>query len=182
MTTISNLLGVRLGSEMCRAIGAILQLVPKAFYAPIGKVSDEDKKRLLKTFEDLGVADRVKFLGPHINPSQIARCMKLYLNEFPFGSCFGMLDAMASGCVVVSMHDPNGPAQARYGAEFMGSDRVIAAGHDKDYIALAVSLLTDPNLYQEWSDHTLKQYALHADEVQYVKKFEEILLNSFKLP
>jgi hypothetical protein len=180
MTTISNHLSARISSEMCQAIATILQRVPNAFYAPMGKITGEGKTRLLKTFEGLGVAHRVKFLGGHVNPSHIARCMKLYLNEFPFGSCIGMLDAMASGCVVVSMYDPHGPSQARYGADFMGLDRVISTNRVEDYADLAIRLLTDPNMYKEWSEHTLKQYEKHANEVEYVQKFEEILLKYFK--
>lgn len=179
MTTISNHLGDRLSSEMCLAIATILQRVPNAVYAPIGRVSEEFQERLLKVFEGFGVADRIKFLGERTNPSHLARCMKLYLNEFPFGSGIGMLDAMASSCVVVSMYDPKGPSQARYGAEYMGRDKVIDSNQVEDYVTLAVKLLTDPNMYKEWSEHALKQYERHANEVEYVQKFEEILLKHF---
>ncbi|MFV0339095.1 MAG: hypothetical protein ACK5MA_00485 [Parachlamydiaceae bacterium] len=180
MTTISNHLSARLGSEMCRAIATILKRVPNAYYTPMGKIDDESKARILHTFEELGVADRVRFLGLQFNPSHIARCMKLYLNEFPFGSCIGMLDAMASGCVVISMYDPEGPPQARYGVDFMGQDRVISTNQAVDYVSLAVKLLTNPDVYKEWSEHTLKQYEKHANEKEYVQKFEEILLKHFK--
>lgn len=180
MTTISNHLDSRLGNQMVHAIAEILKQVPKAFYAPIGPIHDEKKGQLLQIFKDKGVADRITFLGRQMNPGHLARCMKLYLNEFPFGSCLGMLEAMASGCIPISMHDPNGPSQARYGADFMGTDHVITSGKIEDYVLLACNLLNNPELYRKWSDYTKSQYKKHSNESNYVIKFESILFNNFK--
>lgn len=178
MTTISNRLDSRLGKEMCLAIVEILQKVPKAFYAPMGMVSGEE--RFLKFFSEHGVGDRVKFLGQKIYPSssQCARSMQLFLNEFPFGSCLGILDAMAAGCPVVTMYDVNGPQQARYGGSFFGVDRAITSGLRQDYVELACKLLTDPMMHQEWSQHAQQQYEKFSRVPDYVKAFEEILVKA----
>jgi glycosyltransferase involved in cell wall biosynthesis len=174
MTTFSNHLNSRLGDQMSRAIAMILKRVPKAFYAPLGAIHHEEALR--KIFVEEGVNSRVVFLDYQRFPSQFARSMKLYLNEFPFGSCLAMLDAMAAGCPVVSMYDMDGPQQARYGGEFMGLDRVITTNKVEDYVELACSLLTDPKKYAEWSEHAKRQYGKHADVPAYVKAFESILL------
>lgn len=176
MTTISNHLNNRLSDEMCHAIGKILQRCPNAFYAPMGNM--EDPERFQQIFATYGVADRVRFLGAINVPSQCARAMNLYLNEFPFGSGIGILEAMAAGCPVVSMYDEQGPSQAVYGGVYFGKDRVIANGKASDYIDLACRLVEDKKMYQEWSDHALKQYEKHANVKEYVREFEKIIKNS----
>lgn len=175
MTTISNHLGSRLGEGMCRAIAEILKRVPNAYYAPIGDVNPLKQEELKRFFQQYGVAERVVFLGSLDNPSQHARSMTLYLNEFPFGGCLAMLDAMAAGLPIVTMYDTHGPQQARYGGEFVGFDHVVSSGNIEEYIELACRLLTDPQMYKEWSQHVLNQYEMHADVAVYVTKFEAIL-------
>lgn len=178
MTTISNHLNDRLSADMCQAIGTILQRCPKAYYAPIGEKPNNARIRSL--FAPYGVNDRIVFMGLQYRPSQIARSMELYLNEFPFGSGLGMLDAMAAGCPVVSMYDANGPAQARYGGVYFGLDRIIKTNKVEDYIELACRLYHDPAFYKEWSEHAKEQYQKRIDVTAYVKEFERILLEQVK--
>lgn len=175
MTTISGHLGNRLGGEMCLAIAEILKQVPNAYYAPLGPVQDKDKEKFKKIFLDHGVENRVVFLGGVHNPSQYARSMHLYLNEFPFGSCLGMLDAMAAGCPVVTMYDCKGPPQARYGGDYFGIERAVTSGKRSDYVNLACQLLQDPKMYKEWSEHASKRYEQQSDVAAYVKAFESII-------
>jgi glycosyltransferase involved in cell wall biosynthesis len=175
MTTISFHLNNRLSTEMCQAIGEILQRNPNTYYMPMGPVESADEAKLRQIFEGYGVNARVKFLGTQANPGQLARCMDIYLNEFPFGSCLGILDAMASGIPVVSMYDETGPQQARYGGVYMGIDKVITSRRKEDYVTLACRLIQDKQLYEKWSKHALEQYEKHADVQAYVKKFEDIL-------
>ncbi len=176
LTTISNHLENRLSEEMCLAIAEILQRNPDACYAPIGRMSDEGKFR--RFFRQHKVEDRILFLGGMSNPSQYARSMHIYLNEFPFGSCLGMLDAMAAGCPVVSMYDTKGPPQARYGGDYFGMDRVVVSGKREEYVNLASRLLQDDDLYREWSEHAKKQFENHSNVPKYVKAFESILMES----
>lgn len=179
MTTISHHLNTRLSDEMCLAIVEILKNVPKAYYAPIGPIRNEEKFR--KFFSQHGVNDRIVFLGSKIDPgpSHFARTMQLYLNEFPLGSGFAILDAMASGCPVVTMYDDHGPQASRYGGTYFGIDRAITSGKREDYVNLACKLLTDPEMYREWSDHALKQYEKFSSPEKYVKSFEEMLEQIF---
>ncbi len=173
MTTISNHLDSRLNLSFCQAIAKILRRCPHAIYAPMGLVRNQD--RFDKIFTDLGVRDQVFFLGNQDNPSQIARSMHLYLNEFPFGSGLSILDAMAAGCPVVSMYNEEGPQQGRYGGSYFGIDRVIHSGNVNDYIDLAVSLVNDPEKYSEWSRYASEKYERQADVEEYSQKFEKIL-------
>lgn len=177
MTTISNHLQSRLSHDMCLAIAEILKRIPKAYYAPMGRISDDDKEKFLSFFRQHHVEDRVIFLGNIPIPSQYARSMHLYLNEFPFGSGVGILEAMAAGCPAVSMYDLQGPPQARFGGEYMGVDRTVASGKREDYVELACRLLSNPEMYREWSEHAKAQYERRADEKAYVKAFEAILTN-----
>lgn len=173
MTTISNHLDDRLSVEMCYAIIEILKNCPQAVYAPIGIIYHPERIQAL--FAEYAVDDRLIFLGSKMNPSQYARSMELYLNEFPFGSCLGMLDAMAAGCPVVSMYDEYGPPQAQYGASYFGRDRVIMTGKTEDYVALASQLIQNPTLYEEWSEYAKNRYEERIDVKAYVNKFEKVL-------
>jgi glycosyltransferase involved in cell wall biosynthesis len=180
MTTISNHLESRLGHEMCAAIAEILAAVPNAYYVPMGRISEEAKQKFGQFFSGYGVAGRVKFLGSVAQPSQWARSMHLYLNEFPFGSCLGILDAMASGVPVVTMYDLEGPPQARYGGEYMGVERAVSSCRREEYVALACRLLKEPSLYEAWAEHTKQQYEKHADVPAYVNSFEQILIKEIE--
>lgn len=179
MTTISHYLNARLGTVMCQAIGEILQRNPNTYYMPIGPIDPSEEERIRKIIQIYGVNDRIRFLDTQPNPSQLARSMELYLNEFPFGSCLGILDAMASGTPVISMYDEKGPQQSRYGGVYFGVDKVITSGKIEDYVTLACLLIQDKQLYSEWSKHALKQYEKHADVKAYVKDFEKILETAF---
>jgi glycosyltransferase involved in cell wall biosynthesis len=173
MTTISNHLDNRLTIYMCQAIGEILKRCPQAVYAPMGDCLTEDKWR--RVFADYNVNDRVIFLGSCKTPSQYARSMNLYLNEFPFGSGLAILDAMAAGCPVVSMYDEKGPQQARYAATYFGIDYVIRTGNIEDYVNLACQLIQNPDMYKKWSIHAIQQYEKRMNVKQYVKQFELII-------
>ena len=173
MTTISNHLERRITPEVCHAIVEILFRCPNAFYAPMGLV--EDNSKMMAIFESYGVQERVKFLGNVCDPSQVARSMNLYLNEFPFGSGIGILDALAAGCPVVSMYDETGPQQGRYAATYFGIDYVIKTGKKEDYVDLACRLINDKVMYKEWSNHASDVYEKRLDVKQYVKNFELII-------
>ncbi|WP_075883910.1 glycosyltransferase [Candidatus Protochlamydia sp. W-9] len=173
LTTISHHLDTRVSEEMLHAIAKILKKCPKAIYAPIGEVTKQEKWK--EILDQYGVKDKLFFLGTHSNPSQYARSMELYLNEFPFGSGLALLDAMAAGCPVVSMYEENGPQQARYAATYFGIDYVVKTGRVDDYIELACRLIENPVLYREWSVHALNQYEKRVDTTDYVKKFQIIL-------
>ncbi len=178
LTTISNHLDSRLSVQMCQAIGEILQRCPQAYYMPIGAVHNPEKLRT--RFEAYGVNERVIFLGSRPNPSQYARSMHLYLNEFPFGSGLAILDAMAAGCPVVSMYDPEGPLQASYAGTYFGQEWVIKSCKKEEYVDLACRLIQDPLLYQKWSEQATKQYEVHADVAAYTKAFAKQLLSLTK--
>lgn len=180
MTTISNHLTVRLNKQVCDTIAEILKRNPKAYYAPMGIMLPEDEKRLRSYFEPHGVNNRVHFMKDQPKPSQVARSMQLYLNEFPFGSGLGILDAMAAGCPVVTMYDSTGPQQGRYGGIYFGQDRAIQTGRVEDYIDLAGKLITDKKMYDEWSNHAKTQYDQRADEAMHAQNFERILLSHLK--
>lgn len=176
LTTISNHLDHRLSQDMLRAIVDILTRVKEAYYLPMGK---EDHTESIKAyFNKQGVGERVRFLGSVSSPSQLARACDLYLNEFPFGSGLGILDAMASGCPVVTMYDEKGPPQARFGGDYMGKDKAITSLKWEDYSNLACKLLTDPKMYEEWSLQAKSYYDQHADIEAYVREFETILNRS----
>jgi len=174
LTTISNHLEHRLSEAMCLAIVEILRRCPNAYYAPMGPVRKDS--RVARFFAGTDVGSRVKFLGTTACPSQCTRSMHVYLNEFPFGGGIALLDALGAGCPIVSMHDENGPAQAKYVGIYYGMDRVVTTLNPADYVNLACALLTDPEMHREWRQAAIRRYEQHADVSSYVRRFEEIVL------
>lgn len=168
LTTISNHLENRLTVDMCHCISEILKGSPNAYYMPMGNVQNPLE---LKARFSPEIADRVIFLGPQAEPMHLSRSMTLYLNEFPTGSGFGMLDAMAGGCPVVSM----GQGESGVGGAYFGMDRLVKTGKREDYIGLATRLLQDPQMYSEWSSYTRQQYQKIADEKAYVGDIEKTI-------
>jgi glycosyltransferase involved in cell wall biosynthesis len=171
-TTISNHLETRLTSQFCYAISSILMQCPNLYYLPIGAISNP--QHLIMRF-DPDVRSRIRFIGSSPHPSQLTRCMDIYFNEFPFGSCYGILDAMASGCSVVSMYDPKGPPQARYGRDFLGSDLVITSLDVEDYIHRACELVQNPLALFKSSQRSFQGYEWRSNIWAYVHRFEAIL-------
>jgi hypothetical protein len=174
LTTISNHLEHRLSEAMCLAIVEILRRCPNAYYAPMGPVRKDS--RVARFFAGTDVASRVAFLGTTACPSQCARSMHVYLNEFPFGGGIALLDALAAGCPIVSMHDENGPAQAKYVGIYYGMDRVVTTLNPADYVNLACALVTDSEMRREWRQAAIRRYEQHSDVGGYVRRFEAIVL------
>lgn len=172
LTTISNHLESRVSGAFVEAVATILQICPNAVYAPIGAVRNEQEFRA--RFAPWGLQKRVMCIGSNRAPSQLCRGMHLYLNEFPFGSGIAILDAMAAGLPVVTMHDPNGPLQAQHGGNHIGVDRAITSLDPTDYVVLACQLIQNPELYREWSAHALSRFEQFGPE-RYVREFERIL-------
>lgn len=176
MTTVSNSLEARLSEEMCRAIAEILQMCPHAYYMPIGPIEDVTSQMML--FQKQGVADRVRFLGFRTPAPQWLRTADLYLNEFPFGSGLAVLEAMAAGVPVISMYDKKGPAQARYGAQYMGVEH--AATTPQGYVDLALRLLENAEQRKQWSDHALNRYEGRSNVIEYAQQIEKALVGLTK--
>ncbi|MFT4553528.1 MAG: glycosyltransferase involved in cell wall biosynthesis [Chlamydiales bacterium] len=168
LTTISNHLENRLTVGMCHCISEILKDSSKSYYMPMGEVRNPDELRARFLPE---IVDRVVFLGAQADPKHLSRSMALYLNEFPMGSGFGMLDAMAGGCPVVSMAQGG----SSVGGAYFGDDRLVHSGKQEDYIDLANSLLKDSGMHSEWSSYTRRQYEKIADEKAYVGEFEKTI-------
>jgi glycosyltransferase involved in cell wall biosynthesis len=170
MTTISNHLESRLSDQMCSAIRSILKKSPNSYYLPIGYV--KDPKALLKK---IGMPGRVFLLGFIEQPSLLVRSMDLYLNEFPFGSGLSVLDAMASGCSVVTMYNEQGAPQGRFGGIYFGKEKSITSLNEKDYIDLACRLIRDKELRSLWKEETLQRFDQIVNPKRYAREFEDVI-------
>ena len=173
MTTISNYLENRMSPAFFSAIHSILRDNPHAIYAPMGPILNPEEFQ--KKFDAAGIGNQLMMMGAVINPSNIARCMDLYLNEFPFGSGLAILDAMASGMPIISMYNETGPEQGKYGGVYFGLDHVIKTGSLADYINLACELIQDTEKYQVWVKYTLKRYEFFSNTENFCYKFEKII-------
>lgn len=173
LTTISNHLKERLTKDVCWAIAEILKRNPNAYYVPMGPM--DDTQHVYKNFTDAGVSDRVWPIGLVPNASQVARSADLYLNEFPIGSCLGLLDAMASGCPPVSMYDATGPTASKYGGAYFDINKSITNGSKEEYVELACALLNDDTMYAEWSELAKQRYEELCNPEAYVMAIESAI-------
>lgn len=170
--TISNHLVKRLSPQFCQTISSILRRCTKMHYALIGPVAD--MSALKKRF-DSDVQSRIRFCGSSKSPANLARVADLYFNEFPWGGCLGILDALAAGCPVVAMYDEKGPAQGRYGGLLMGREFAVRSNDPNHYIELACRLYQEPLLYFQASQRAFTRYEGRSNSAAYVKAFEKIL-------
>jgi glycosyltransferase involved in cell wall biosynthesis len=59
----------------------------------------EEKPRLLRIVEELGIGDSVRFLGTHSNVEEYLRCVDIFtLTSVTEASPLTLLEAMACGC------------------------------------------------------------------------------------
>ena len=172
--TISNHLEARLSTPFCQAVTEILRACPDLHYCPIGEVRDESKLR--ECFgQDVQV--RLHFYGSCQTPGNLARAADFYFNEFPWGGCLGILDAMAAGCPVVSLYDPAGPPQGRYGGLFMGLD--FAARDSEEYVHMAKRLYNEPLFYFRASQRAFARYEGKSNLQAYVTSIERAVVTSW---
>ncbi len=175
--TISNHLTKRLSPQFCQAISSILRKCPKMHYVPIGPVAHSSN---LKERFERDVQDRIRFYGPSPSPANLARAADLYFNEFPWGGCLGILDALAAGCPVVSMYDDKGSAQARYGGLLMGDDFAVLSNDQKHYVEVACRLYDEPLFYFRASQRAFIRYEGRSNASAYVREFEDIVAKARK--
>lgn len=176
-TTISNHFKTRFDTNFCRAVSKILLHCPDIYYLPIGPTgSKEETEQLLERF-DSRIRHKVRFLGACSSPSQLTRCMDFYFNEFPFGSCLGILDAMASGLSVITMYDPKGPPQARYGGLFIGLDMAVVSNDPEDYVKMACHLYNHPLDNFRASQRSYMNFEWRSNLWAYVLRFERLIEN-----
>ncbi|MGQ0824468.1 MAG: glycosyltransferase [Actinomycetota bacterium] len=175
VTTVSGHLELRASPEFVAAVAAVLQRIPKARYAPVGPLADA--AAYVRRFEVYGVADRVTPLGPRTDVLRVLATADLYCNEFPFGSGVATLEAMATGCPVVTMYDTHGETQGFAGGMYFGPDRAVRSCDPEEYVALACHLLEDPALWDEWSRYARERYAARTDADAYVRAIERDLLD-----
>lgn len=175
--TISNHLDKRLSPQFCQAISSILGKCPNMHYVPIGPVAH--LSNLKERFKG-DVRDRIRLYGPSPSPANLARAADLYFNEFPWGGCLGILDALAAGCPVVSMYDDKGPAQARYGGLLMGDDFAILSNDQKQYVDVACRLYKEPLFYFKASQRAFIRYEGRSNAPAYVREFEAIVAKARK--
>ncbi len=110
--------------------------------------------------------------------AQWVRSADLYLNEFPFGSGVAILEAMAAHVPVVTLYDHLGPAQSRYGAQYIGEERAVTT--PEEYVALAGKLLESAALRREWSNALRERYLKHADVNAYREAFHTAIQNQLQ--
>lgn len=177
-TTISNHLESRLSKPFCEAVSKILRKCPNLHYAPIGPIGNEAEVR--KRFAP-DVEKRLHFYGTCQTPANVARAADIYLNEFPFGGCIGILDAMAAGCPVVSMYDRSGPPQARYGGLFMGLDYAICENDVEKYVELACRFAQNPLAYFRASQRAFARYEGKCNIAAYVRQIERTMLSALNV-
>lgn len=179
LTTISNQFEHRLSPIFCKTVSQLLEKHPDCYYAMIGKFCNSFEEFRRKHFPKEHWK-RIIHFGPQPCPSHLARSMTLYLNEFPEGSGFAVLDAMAAGLPIVSMYDEEGTLYRRVGGGFFGKEHCIQTGYASDYLEKASALLSDPRLYREWKKYSLERYNSIVHPERDVQQIEDAAVDILK--
>lgn len=179
MVTVSNHFEHRMTTEFCKAVSDILDAVPNSYYILVGRFNTP--------FEPLKEArfpkkhwDRIFSYGVHPCPSHLMRSMDLYLNEFPDGGGFAVLDAMAAGLPVVSMYDEAGTQLRRVGGGFFGKERAVCNLEPQDYVDLAVRLLSDETKRSRWTAYAQERYVSIVHVERDVRQIEAALAETLQ--
>ncbi len=177
--TMSNHLERRMSLEMCQAVSMILEQNQNAYYALLGEVNLASQAKIRSQFSPTS-QKRVRFLGSHPCPSQLGRSMHLYLNEFPVGSGFGLIEALGASLPIISFCNLKGNAIERIPQAYCGKDYCIYSQNIHDYVRLACKLLKDDTLYLKWQENAKRQYAFFSDQKRFVREVESAILELCK--
>ncbi len=155
----SNVIGTYCRMEKCLplpyldGVGRILITVPSAHLVLAGPGTQADLSTIMQRFGELGVANRVHYLGPRQEAiPALLRSTDLYCDTYPWPGGQSLLEAMWAGCAVVSWHsvtddilDPTsaGPTSATAEAFLPDHTMLAAPGDATTFAELGAAVLKD---------------------------------------
>lgn len=153
------------------AFAQIVQADPVVKLKVIGDGSDRRKMHVLT--ENLGIEDRVEFLGYQDNSYKIRmlRSADLFCAPSLYGESFGvvLLEAMATNLVTVAGDNPGYEAVLKD----LGAISLVNPKHTDDFARRLQLLLGEPALrrvWQNWAKKEVRQYGFP----QIAKRYEEV--------
>ncbi len=138
-----------------------------------------ERPRAAERAEELGIADRVVFLGKHASVDELLRCADLFLLPSESES-FGLaaLEAMACGAPVVSSNAGGLPEVVEEGQ----SGYLLPVGDVEGMAKAAVAILSDNALWRRMSAHAregaVSRFAAERVVPLYEDLYREILAGS----
>jgi glycosyltransferase involved in cell wall biosynthesis len=122
-------------STLLRAWALVVKTYPTANLLLIG--DGEEKPKLVRLIEELGIGSTVRFLGPRINVEDYLRCADVFtLTSVTEASPLTLLEAMACGCPSVITDVGGNSEHVDHGVEAM-----LACRGDSETIAAHISQL-----------------------------------------
>ncbi|MEX0906828.1 MAG: N-acetyl-alpha-D-glucosaminyl L-malate synthase BshA [Gemmatimonadota bacterium] len=172
LTHISNFRGVKRVDDVVRIFARVVQQVP----ARLLLVGDgPDRLRVQQLSFDLGVADRVVFLGKQASVAELLACTDLFLLPSEM-EAFGLvaLEAMACGVPVIATNTGGVPELVEHGV----SGYLAAVGAVDTMADAAMHLLQDRDAWRRFSveaRRAAERFGADAIVSRYEAFYEEVL-------
>jgi glycosyltransferase involved in cell wall biosynthesis len=149
-------------------------------YSEIVGMTDEDltiagdgplRQDLELLVEELGISDRVHFLGMVDDPSLLMQSNRVLLLCSRFeGMPTVLIEALANGCEVISKDCPTGPAEILRDGEF----GVLVDQADSGWLKRSVSSTSSPCYSKESLVAHLRQFSVTESTLRYDELLKEI--------
>jgi L-malate glycosyltransferase len=161
--------------ELIRAFATVLKQLPHATLvvvgAPLFNRSDEEyQAKLVETARQLGIADRVRFLGPRKDVAAIYQALDvLVVNSWAEPFALVVLEGMASGTAMVATAVGGTPEMIEHGEQGW----LVKAGDEAGLAEAVTTLLARPELRAHFSEQGRRQARVRFSFAHYIRRLED---------
>jgi len=169
--------------ELIRAFAQVVKQLPQAVLviagAPLFNRDEEYQQKLIATARELGLSDRVRFLGPRRDVAAIYQAADvLVVNSWAEPFALVVLEGLASGAALVATAVGGTPEMIEHGEQGW----LVPPGDQAALAAAIVKLLTEPELRTRLAAagraRAQRQFSLE----QYLRELEEFYARAVSPP
>jgi L-malate glycosyltransferase len=161
--------------ELVRAFAQVLRQIPQATLivvgAPLFNRSDEEyRAKLVETAMRLGIADRVRFLGPRKDVAAIYQALDvLVVNSWAEPFALVVLEGLASGAPIVATAVGGTPEMITHGEQGW----LVAAGDEPELAHAVTTLLEKPGLRAHFARQGRRVARMRFSFTHYIRRLED---------
>lgn len=174
--TVANLFSRKGYHVLLQALPRILASVQQAHYLVVGKGDTEYERRLQSLARELGVADRLHFVGFQSSVGPCLAAMDLYVHPALMeGFGIAVLEAMAMTRAVVATAVGGVPEIVRHGETGL----LVPSGDSEALASAVIQLLTEPEQRARFGkagrERVLKDFTVEAMVGQLLGAYDSLL-------
>lgn len=143
--SIGNHLPKRMSDEFCRMMAGVLRRHPQSTYLVVGPGPFDRQIALFGPELCGGPTPRVRFPGETRVADRVTQTFDIYVNQYPDGGGFSILDAMAASKPVAAMLVGDS-FLSRAGADYVGPDHLVRPATDEAFAARLSELIANPQM------------------------------------